>query len=126
MSGTLTQLILSTNVKVLSLTRLFRPSWCNSTFTAIRVFGIFTHVQLHHGRFWDNLSRQLQQRGPEYTERCIFRNKPLSAGDGVILPTQFPPLPHQVQDISQPVPLVKASEEDMKDVSEMACVFQIQ
>ena len=86
----------------------------------IRVFGIFTHTQLNRRRFWDSFSGQLQQRGPDYIERCTFRNAPLNTGDNVILPASFPPLPHRVQDMSQAVPLVKAREEDMKDVSKMA------
>lgn len=81
------------------------------------MFGIFTHAQLDHGRFWDSLSRQLQQRGPDYIERCTFRNKPLNTGDNVILPAVFPPLPDLVQDIPSAAHLVKVREEDMKDVS---------
>lgn len=83
------------------------------------MFGIFTHAQLDHGRFWDSLSRQLQQRGPDYIERCTFRNKPLNAGDNVILPAVFPPLPDPAQDTPQAAPLVKVREEDMKNVSEI-------
>jgi hypothetical protein len=82
------------------------------------MFGIFTHAQLDHGRFWDSLGRQLQQRGPDYIERCTFRNKPLSAGDNVILPAVFPPLPNLSQGIPKAVQLVKVREEDMKNVSE--------
>ena len=85
----------------------------------IRMFGIFTHAQLDHGRFWDSLSRQLQQRGPGYIERCTFRNKPLNPGDNVILPAVFPPLPDPTQDIPQASHLVKVREEDMKNVSEV-------
>ena len=91
----------------------------------IRIFGIFTHAQLRHGRFWDTLSQQLQKRGPDYIERCSFRNKPLSAGDNVILPALFPPASRRVQDVPQTTPLIKVREEDMKDVSDMACVFQL-
>lgn len=80
------------------------------------MFGIFTHAQLDHGRFWDSLGRQLQQRGPEYVERCTFRNKPLSNGDNVILPAVFPPLPNPAQDIPQVLQFIKIREEDMKDV----------
>ena len=82
------------------------------------MFGIFTHAQLDHGRFWDSLSRQLQQKGPEYIERCIFRNKPLTTGDNVILPAIFPPLSTPVQDIPEVGSLIKVREEDMKNVSE--------
>jgi len=84
----------------------------------IRVFGIFTHAQLHHGGFWDSLSRQLQQWRPGYAERCTFQNKPLGAGDNIILPTQSPPSPYQVQDVPQDPSLVGVVEEDMKNVSE--------
>jgi len=90
------------------------------------MFGIFTLAQIHHGGFWDSLSRQIQQRGPDYIERCTFRNEPLSGGYNVILPALFPPLPYQAQDVPQAAPLIKVSEEDMKDVSEIAGVFQIQ
>lgn len=94
------------------------------TLAVIRVFGIFTLAQLHHGKFWDTLSRQLQRRGSDYVDRCTFRDKPLSAGDNVILPAQFPPLLYQVEDVPQDEPLVKVSEEDMKDVSEVASVLK--
>jgi len=83
------------------------------------MFGVFTHAQLDHGRFWDSLSRQLQQRGPDYIERCTFRNKPLNTGDNVIQPAVFPPLPDQVQDTPQAAYLVKLREEDMKNVSDV-------
>ena len=83
------------------------------------MFGIFTHAQLDHGRFWDNLSRQLQQRGSNYIERCTFRSKPLHTGDNVISPAVFPPLPDLVQDVPQAAHLVKVREEDMKNVSEV-------
>ena len=70
---------------------------------------------MDHGRFWDTLSRQLQNRGPDYVARCNFRNKPLSTGDNVVLPASFPQLP--VKEVQEIVPLVKACEEDMKNVS---------
>ena len=91
----------------------------------IRIFGVFTLAKLHHAQFWDSLSRQLQRRGPDYIERCTFRNKPLSVGDNVILPAQFPPLPYQVEDVPQDEPLVKVSDEDMKDVSDIAHVLKV-
>ena len=84
----------------------------------IRMFGIFTEAQLGRERFWDTVSRQLQHRGPDYVERCTFRNEPLSIGDNAILPAQFPPLPPQVEDIPQD-DLLKVREEDIKNVSEM-------
>ena len=89
------------------------------------MFGIFTHAEFRRKGFWDSLSGQLQKRGPDYIDRCTFRNEPLSAGGNVMLPALFPPLPCQVQDIPQAAPLVKVSEEDMRDVSEMAYVLQI-
>ena len=92
------------------------------TSAAIRIFGIFTHAQICHGGFWDCLSRQLQQRGPNYIERCTFRSEPLSAGNNVISPATFPSLPYLVEDLPPAAPLVKVSEEDMKDVSEIDIV----
>lgn len=83
------------------------------------MFGIFTHAQLDRGGFWDSFSRQLQQRGPDYVERCTFRNKPLNTGDNVISPAMFPPLSHQIQSIPSTPTFVKVREEDMKNVSEM-------
>ena len=83
------------------------------------MFGIFTHAQLDRGRFWDSFSQQLQHQGPDYIQRCTFRNKPLTIGDNVILPAVFPPLSHQVQDVPQTM-FVKVREEDMKNVSEVA------
>jgi len=82
---------------------------------AIRMFGVFTHAQFDHGGFWDTLGQQLQQGGVLYVERCTFRNKPLNAGDNVILPATFPPLP--IQDTQQVDPLIKLREEDIEAVS---------
>jgi len=86
------------------------------------VFGIFTLAQLHHGKFWDTLSQQLQRRGSGYVDRCTFQNKPLSAGDNIILPARFPL--YQVEDVLQDELLVKVSEEDMKSVSEIASILK--
>jgi len=113
------------NAKVLPLSILSpRLTWL-SALTVIRMFGIFTIAQLHHGRFWDSLSQQLQKRGPGYIKRCTFRNKPLTVGEDIILPAVFPSLPYQIRDIPQAMPLVKVREEDLKDVSETAGVFRI-
>ena len=68
----------------------------------------------------------MQQRGPDYIDRCTFRNKPLSAGDNVILPAMFYLSPNQDRDVPQAAPLVKVSEEDMADVSKMAGLFRRQ
>ena len=88
----------------------------------IRVFDISTYIQIHREGFWDSLSRQLQRRGPDYISRCTHRNEPLSIGDNVILPAQFPPSPYKVQGFTS---LVEVSEEDRKNVSEMTGIFQI-
>jgi hypothetical protein len=74
---------------------------------------------MDHGRFWDTLSRQLENKGPEYVARCAFKEKPLSTGDCVILPASFPQLP--VQEIQESAPLVKVREEDLKNVRERIC-----
>jgi len=86
------------------------------------MFGIFTHAQLGHRRFWDTLSQQLQHRGPDYIKQCAFQKQPgpLSAGISVISPAVFPPLGHQVQDIPRAATLVKVCEEDIKNVSGVA------
>ena len=85
------------------------------------MFGIFTHAELDHGRFWDSLGWQLQQKGSDYIDRCTFRNKPLSTGDNVILPALFPPLPSSAQDAQQAAHYVEVREEDIKNVSEEDC-----
>ena len=90
------------------------------TLAVIRVFGIFTLAQLRHGGFWDNVSRQLQQRGSDYIQRCTFQKKHPSTGDDTMLPAKFP----LFQYIPQAVPLVKITDEDMKDVSEMGGIFK--
>jgi hypothetical protein len=82
------------------------------------MFGIFTPAQLHRRRFWDILSRQLEQRGSEYIGRCTFRNASLSASDNVILPALFPSSLDQVQHVPQAAQPIKVSEEDIKEVSE--------
>ena len=74
---------------------------------------------MDHGRFWDTLSRQLQNKGPDYIARCTFRNRPLNTGDNVILPARFPQLP--VQEVQETVPLVKVCEEDLNNVRERFC-----
>ena len=85
----------------------------------IRIFGIFTHVQLDRTRFWDSLSQQLQQRGPDYVKRCTLQDEPLSTCNNAILPMIFPPLPNPAQDVPQATQLIRIHEEDIKDVSEM-------
>ena len=84
---------------------------------------MFSISILRHRGFWDNLSRQLQRRGPDYIKRCTFRNKPISTGNNAILPALFPPLVNEIQGST---PRIEVSEEDMKDVSGMAVTFQIQ
>ena len=64
--------------------------------------------------FRDTIGSQLQNKGQDYTSRCTFRNKPLNTGDYVIHPQRFSRLP--IQEVQETVPLVKASEEDLKDV----------
>ncbi|KAG2070632.1 hypothetical protein BDR04DRAFT_1076404 [Suillus decipiens] len=56
---------------------------------AIKVYGIYTHAQL--GKIWDALGSHLARKGREYRRRCIFRNRPISSNNGVILPASFPP-----------------------------------
>jgi len=119
------QPILGTNTKVLSLLPFSPRLIWFPVLAAIKIFGIFTLAQLRHRRFWDNLSQQLQQRGPDYVARCTFRNKPLSIDENVISPATFPSFPDQVQDTPQTAPLVKVREEDLKDVSEMVNLFRI-
>jgi len=119
------QPILGTNAKVLSLSPLSPRLIWFPALAAIRIFGIFTLAQLHNRRFWDSLSQQLQQRGPDYVARCTFRNKPLSINENVISPAIFPPLSYQVQYTPQTAPFAKVREEYLKDVSEMVSVFRI-
>jgi len=103
-----------------SLRFLLPQLMLSPTLTVIRMFGTFAYAQLIRGRFWDTLSRQLQHRGPDYVERCTFRNEPLSTDDNIILPARFPPLPpFQVEDVPQDEPLAKVREEDIKNVSKM-------
>ena len=71
---------------------------------------------MNHGRFWDTLSRQLENKGPEYVARCIFMEKSPNSVDGVVLPASFPQLP--VQEIQESAPLIKDCEEDLKNVRE--------
>ena len=73
---------------------------------------------MDRGHFWDTLSQQLQNKGPDYIDRCIFRNLPSGARDS-ILPASFPPLP--IQEVQDSVPLVKACEEDLQNVCEKFC-----
>ena len=74
---------------------------------------------MDHGRFWDTLSRQLQNKGRDYITRCTFRNKPLDTGDNVILPASFPQLP--IQEVQEVAPLIKVCEEDLKNVRDQFC-----
>jgi len=77
---------------------------------------------MDHGRFWNTLSRQLENKGLDYVTRCTFRNKPLYTGDNVILPARFSHLPIQeVQEVQEMEPLVKGSEKDLEKVRERLC-----
>ena len=69
---------------------------------------------MDHGRFWDTLSRQLQNKGPDYIARCTLRNKPLNTGDNVILPASFPRLP--IREVQGTVPLAEDREKDLESV----------
>ena len=55
----------------------------------IRIFGIYTHAQMDQ-RLWDSIGQQLGRKGKEYRRRCIYRNRPLHAGDNVFTPACFP------------------------------------
>ena len=69
---------------------------------------------MKHGSFWDTVSRQLWNKGPDYISRCKLRNKPLNTGDNVIGPASFSRLP--VQEVQEAIPLVKGCEEDLANV----------
>lgn len=69
---------------------------------------------MYHERFWNTLSQQLLNKGPDHIARCTFRNKPLTTGDNIIYPASFPPLP--IQETQETTPPVKACEEDLKNV----------
>jgi len=71
---------------------------------------------MDHRRFWDTLSRQLQNKGPDYIARCTSRNKPLNTGDNVVPPAKFSQLP--IQEFQEVEPLVKDSEEHLEKVRE--------
>jgi hypothetical protein len=71
---------------------------------------------MNHRRFWDTISQQLENKGPDYIARCTFRNKPPNTGDNVILPASFAQL--SVQGIQESAPLVKVREEGSANVRE--------
>jgi len=74
---------------------------------------------MNHGSFWDTLSRQLENKGPEYIARCTSRSKPPNTWDNVILPVRFSRLP--IQEVQEVKPLVKECEEDLEKVCERFC-----
>ncbi|KDQ30332.1 hypothetical protein PLEOSDRAFT_155016 [Pleurotus ostreatus PC15] len=57
----------------------------------IRVFGIYTHAQIAHSRFWDSLARHIGKKGKEYRDRCVYRLPQASKRDRVYDPASFPP-----------------------------------
>ena len=69
---------------------------------------------MDRGSFWNTVSRQLQNKGQDYIQKCTFRNKPLNTGDNSIAPASFSWSP--IQEVQTSVPLVKACEEDLKNV----------
>ena len=71
---------------------------------------------MDHGGFWDTLSRQLENKGPDYTARCTFRNKPPNTGDNVFLPASFPQSP--IQEVQETVPLAEGQGKDLENVRE--------
>ena len=70
-------------------------------------------------RFWDTLSRQLENKGPEYAARCTLGNSPSNAGDSSIPPASFHTL--SIEEVQETTPLVKVCEEDLKNVSVQFC-----
>ncbi|KAL0950586.1 hypothetical protein HGRIS_007378 [Hohenbuehelia grisea] len=73
----------------------------------IRIFGIYTHTQLKHGKVWDSISRQLSKKGKEYRRRCIFRNSPVVPGDNVFSPASFPAQDDEAEEVVDPLDLPK-------------------
>ena len=69
---------------------------------------------MDHGSFWDTVSRQLENKGQDYIQKCTFRNKPLNMGDDTIDPAKFPRSP--IQEVQETIPLVKVCEEDLQNV----------
>ena len=69
---------------------------------------------MERGSFWDTISSQLQNKGPDYVARCNCREKPLNAGDYVIRPASFSHSP--VRELQEMTPLIKASEEELEEV----------
>jgi hypothetical protein len=94
-----------------------------SALTAIWIFGIFALAELHWTRFWDILSRQFQQRGPDYVERCIIQTElQLGADDDSIPPALFPPPPELDPDTEGTLSL--ANEEELNEVSDPRASFE--
>ncbi|KII86508.1 hypothetical protein PLICRDRAFT_44106 [Plicaturopsis crispa FD-325 SS-3] len=66
----------------------------------IRIFGIYTHAQFDK-RLWDSVGYQLGRKGKEYRRRCIYRKRPLHAGDNVFEPETWPPVEESAIDLTQ-------------------------
>ncbi|KAJ7671910.1 hypothetical protein B0H17DRAFT_1141332 [Mycena rosella] len=60
--------------------------------TVLKVFGIYEHQQLSRGSFWHSMSRALEKKGEEYTDRCSRRQQPVGLGTpgSVFIPLTFP------------------------------------
>lgn len=69
---------------------------------------------MDRARFWDTLSRQLENKGPKYAARCTL-GSPSNAGDSSIPPASFHTL--SIEEVQETTPLVKVCEEDLKNVS---------
>ncbi|KAI0693657.1 hypothetical protein BC835DRAFT_1352925 [Cytidiella melzeri] len=80
----------------------------------LRIFGIYTHAQLGRN-FWDAVSQHLVGRGKEYKKRCIFRTKPVNAGDKVFSPATFPPN-RDMADPSSPINLPDLRAEEQQEL----------
>ena len=92
-----------------------------SALAVIWIFGIFALAELQRRRFWHTLSQQIQQRGPDYVERCIIQKETqLGSDHDVTSPALFPPFPELDPDAENTSPSV--NEEDIKDVSVHCCI----
>ncbi|EKM60415.1 uncharacterized protein PHACADRAFT_167779 [Phanerochaete carnosa HHB-10118-sp] len=85
--------------------------------TLLRIYGIYTHAQMHGRRFWDAVSR-MGGGGKEHRKRCIYRSAPRTPGSNVIPPAMWPP-PEDNEDEEDGLQLPDLSVEDKQELQNL-------
>ncbi|EKM60418.1 uncharacterized protein PHACADRAFT_189549 [Phanerochaete carnosa HHB-10118-sp] len=85
----------------------------------LRIYGIYTHAQMHGRRFWDAVSRS-GRGSKEHRKRCVYRNTPRTPGSNVTPPATWPPLEDN-EDEKGELQLPDFNVEDEHELNDLLC-----